>query len=65
MRAVGFMKYGGPEALEIYNLPEIHAGPGVDFQRRRQRSRVTVLEGAIQIVITPHHRGSIVQRDPT
>jgi NADPH:quinone reductase len=28
MRAVGFMKYGGPEVLEIYNLPEIHAGPG-------------------------------------
>ena len=50
MRAVGFMKYGGPEALEIYNLPEIHAGPGVDFQRRRQRSRVTVLEGVIQIM---------------
>ena len=28
MRAVGFMRYGGPEVLEIYDLPEIHAGPG-------------------------------------
>jgi NADPH2:quinone reductase len=28
MRAIGYSKYGGPEVLEIYNLPEIHAGPG-------------------------------------
>src|SRR2546421_9296167 len=28
MRAVGYMKYGGSEVLEIFNLPEIHAGPG-------------------------------------
>jgi NADPH2:quinone reductase len=28
MRAVGFSSYGGPEVLEIYDLPEIHAGPG-------------------------------------
>jgi NADPH:quinone reductase-like Zn-dependent oxidoreductase len=28
MRAVGFMNYGGPEVLEIYDLPETHAGPG-------------------------------------
>jgi NADPH2:quinone reductase len=28
MRAVGFMRYGGPEVLEIYDVPEIHAGPG-------------------------------------
>jgi NADPH:quinone reductase len=28
MRAIGYMKYGGPEVLEIYDLPEIHAGPG-------------------------------------
>jgi len=28
MRAVGFMRYGGPEILEIYDLPEIHAGHG-------------------------------------
>src|ERR1700712_2745170 len=27
-KAVGFMKYGGPEVLEIVDLPEIHAGPG-------------------------------------
>lgn len=28
MRAVGFSKYGGPEVLEIYDLPEVHARPG-------------------------------------
>src|SRR3954463_2224014 len=28
MRAVGFMRYGGADVLELYDLPEIHAGPG-------------------------------------
>ena len=28
MRAVGVNNYGGPEALEIVDLPEVHAGPG-------------------------------------
>ncbi len=28
MRAVGFRKYGGPEVLEILDIPEVHAGPG-------------------------------------
>src|SRR5437868_11367083 len=28
MHAIGFMKYGGPEVLEVFDLPEIHAGPG-------------------------------------
>jgi len=28
MRAVGIMVYGGPEALEVVELPEVHAGPG-------------------------------------
>ncbi|MGF1596952.1 MAG: NADP-dependent oxidoreductase [Acidimicrobiales bacterium] len=28
MRAVGVMNYGGPEALEIVEVPEEHAGPG-------------------------------------
>jgi NADPH2:quinone reductase len=28
MRAVGYMKYGGPEVLGIHDLPEVHAGPG-------------------------------------
>jgi NADPH2:quinone reductase len=28
MRAVGYMKYGGPEVLELYDLPEIHASQG-------------------------------------
>ena len=28
MRAVGVNTYGGPEALEVVDLPETHAGPG-------------------------------------
>ena len=28
MRAVGIMVHGGPEALEMLNVPEVHAGPG-------------------------------------
>lgn len=28
MRAVGVMRHGGPEALQLVDLPETHAGPG-------------------------------------
>src|SRR6266404_1470212 len=28
MRAVGIMVHGGPEALEVVELPEVHASPG-------------------------------------
>lgn len=28
MRAVGVMVHGGPEVLEVVELPEVHAGPG-------------------------------------
>ena len=28
MRAIGIMEFGGPEALELVDVPEIHAGPG-------------------------------------
>ena len=28
MRGVGVMEFGGPEALEVVELPETHAGPG-------------------------------------
>ena len=28
MRAIGYRTYGGPEVLEILDLPEVHAGPG-------------------------------------
>jgi len=28
MRAIGVLKHGGPEALELVDLPEVHAGPG-------------------------------------
>lgn len=28
MRVIGVMRYGGPEALQIYEVPELHAGPG-------------------------------------
>jgi NADPH2:quinone reductase len=28
MRAVGIMEHGGPEALQVVDVPEVHAGPG-------------------------------------
>ena len=28
MRAVGLMKYGGPEVLKVVNVPEVQAGSG-------------------------------------
>ncbi len=28
MRAIGVMVHGGPEALEVVDVPEVHAGPG-------------------------------------
>src|SRR5579863_3783567 len=28
MRAVGVLSFGGPEVLQVIDLPEIHAGPG-------------------------------------
>ena len=28
MRAVGLMKHGGPEVLQVIDVPEVHAGPG-------------------------------------
>ncbi len=28
MRAVGVIEFGGPEALQVVDLPEVHAGPG-------------------------------------
>ena len=28
MRGVGVIEFGGPEALQVVELPEVHAGPG-------------------------------------
>ena len=28
MRGVGVIEFGGPEALQVVDLPEVHAGPG-------------------------------------
>lgn len=28
MRAVGLFTHGGPEVLQVVDLPEVHAGPG-------------------------------------
>lgn len=28
MKAIGVVSYGGPDALELVDLPEVHAGPG-------------------------------------
>jgi hypothetical protein len=37
MHTVGFMKYGGPEVLKLYDLPENPRGPrrGADSEPRR------------------------------
>ena len=42
MRAVGFMRYDGPEVLEIYDVPEIHAGAGNLPQRTGSSGAPTV-----------------------
>ena len=38
MRAVGLMVHGGPEVLQIVDVPEVHAGAGqVGFEFMRQQ----------------------------
>ena len=44
MRAVGIMVHGGPEALEVVELPDVHAGPGqvrVRWSRRQRAPRTS------------------------
>ncbi len=28
MRAIGLFRHGGPDVLELVDVPEVHAGPG-------------------------------------
>ena len=37
MRAVGLMVHGGPEVLEVVDLPEVHAGPGQEASAKAAR----------------------------
>ncbi|MDE0781401.1 MAG: NADP-dependent oxidoreductase [Alphaproteobacteria bacterium] len=50
MRAVGIMAHGGPEALEVVDLPEVHAGPG--------QVRVQVRAAAVSPTDTMARNGS-------
>ena len=50
MRAVGLMVHGGPEVLEVVDLPEVHAGPG--------QVRVRVYAAAVNPTDTMARNGS-------
>ena len=50
MRAVGLMVHGGPEVLEVVELPEVHAGPG--------QVRVRVYAAAVNPTDTMARNGS-------
>ncbi len=39
MRGVGVIGFGGPEALQVVDLPEVHAGPG-ELRIRAHAARV-------------------------
>ena len=39
MKAVQFAEYGGPEVLQVVEVPEPHAGPGQGADRRPRRRR--------------------------
>src|SRR2546428_11160801 len=50
MRAVGIMVHGGPEELEVVELPEVHAGPG--------QVRVRIHAAAVNATDTMARNGS-------
>jgi NADPH:quinone reductase len=50
MRAVGVMVHGGPDALEVVDLPEVHAGPG--------QVRVRIYAAAVNPTDTMARNGS-------
>lgn len=50
MRAVGLMVHGGPEVLEVVDLPEVHAGPG--------QVRIRVCAAAVNPTDTMARNGS-------
>ncbi len=65
MRGVGVIEFGGPEALEVVALPEVHAGPG-EVRIRNHAAAVnptdTMLRNgsradALRDVLSPHVPG--------
>lgn len=59
MRGVGIIEFGGPDALEVVDLPEVHAGPG----EVRLRVRAT----AVSPTDTNHRAGKraeALKKDP-
>ena len=54
MRAVGLMIHGGPDALEVIDLPEVHAGPG--------QVRVRIHAAAVNPIDTLTRNGALAER---
>ena len=50
MQAVGVIEFGGPEALQVIDLPEVHAGPG--------QVRIRVHGATVNPTDTYHRNGS-------
>lgn len=50
MRGVGVIEFGGPEALQVVELPEVHAGPG--------EVRIRVYAATVNPTDTHHRDGS-------
>ena len=57
MRAVGVTKFGGPEALEVIELPTPHAGPG--------QVRIRVHAATVNPTDTYVRNGARVQQNPS
>src|SRR5262249_19435980 len=57
MRAVGVMVHGGPEVLEVIDLPEVHAGPG--------QVRVRIYAAAVNPTDTLARNGSRAEQQKT
>src|SRR5919202_4224742 len=56
MRAVGVTEFGGPEALQLVEVPEEHAGPG--------QVRLRVTAATVNPTDTHAVRGAYAERDP-
>src|SRR5947209_11790298 len=56
MRAVGVMQFGGPEALQVVDVPEEHAGPG--------QVRLRVTAATVNPTDTYAVLGAYAERDP-
>lgn len=54
MRAVGVIEFGGPEALQVVDVPETHAGPG--------EVRIRVHATAVSPTDTVHRSGARAER---